>query len=161
MRMRDVINVLWHEPTYAEFELPDSFKYTPDQGWRTLQKFCFWILEKLKCHATGRAVSYIHHSLKHDVVLESVREQLTRLALNGHGGRGNEIVILIGTKNFCALKEQSFSPFNFSYDNSFCFAQGDCVQVLGCRVSIIPTMDGVLVVPKKWITKIDFEKGIK
>lgn len=65
---------------------PDRYTFTRARGYVWLQRACFWVLEKLGCHAYDEETTYTQISVQRDSVRDLIREQHNALyCLRGPG----------------------------------------------------------------------------
>ena len=118
------------------------YNFRSDRKHRWLQKVCFWILRKLKCHSTMYEpevdLNYQHHTIDTKDFAEQLIEQCELLQYC-HGERPKKVLVGVNvyrqiTGNPAIRKKLSFQA---SCSGSF----------MGLEIVIIPWMEGILVMP--------------
>lgn len=130
------------------FELKDRFRYRPDRGWLLVQRLCFWILDKLGCYAIDHKVEFRSVRIEGDKLLQGLMRQQENLIqhYHVHGER-----VLVGSKQFCEIMNDEYlnQPINFEVPYWVTEGRGDKYTLAGMKVSVIPWMEGILVMPKE------------
>jgi len=121
--------------------LPDRFQYRPEKGWAWLQRVCFWFLRRRNCNVVEEQVTYTRHTVDTANALHAIAKQ--RAGLLQHYNHEGERV-LIGAEDFAQLMS---SP-EISNMVSFTASYRDGPQVMGMRITVLPWMRGILVLPR-------------
>jgi len=121
---------------------PTKFCYSPDVGWKWLQKICFFALQKLKAFSFVEEISYTRHTIRTDSFMENLIKQKRGLVdlYHYHGSR-----LLIGPDQFYALTGEPDIRTMINFDAEYRFG----LTIHKMQVTIIPWMDGILVLPKE------------
>lgn len=139
--MKETVTIysMRHETLVTEDK--DSYSFRKDRGFHRVQKLCLWVLEKIGARnlSIDKQVKFVRFSPKD--VMDSLFKQ-RRNALQYLDIDANEI--FIGQDDFMELTGQaSGNPFSFMGEY---WQSGKC---FGCKVTVVPWMKGVLVVPSK------------
>jgi hypothetical protein len=118
----------------------DRFQYLPQNGWAWLQRLCFWFLRKRKCNPFDEVFHYTRHVINTDKAIQAIQNEYQCLDMAHHEGRH----ILIGSEDFARLMN---SPEIYSM-TSFSAEYGYDRQIFGMKVTVVPWMRGILVMPK-------------
>jgi hypothetical protein len=115
----------------------DTFSFNEERGFKFIQKICFYILTKLKCHNVLKEDCIKHYTLELSA-LESILKQ-ENVILEKYDRLPKNI--FIGSKEFAELcgDLNSKNYINLSYAEFKTF--------MGMKIHIVPHMKGILVVP--------------
>lgn len=122
----------------------DVFCVTPARGWMPVQRLCFWILRKLQCHWSEKVSTVRRHVINPSSFTENLHRQNKGLLEHAHQ-QGRHI--LIGSGDFAALMDSQEIGSRFSFSAPYSYAENGRVSIFGMRVTIIPWMKGMLVMP--------------
>lgn len=115
-----------------------EFKQRGKHKW--LQKLCFWILDKLKCHALLQEDFAERIVIDPPKIMDKIMMQTKEIYDHG---RFDQKEVFIGPEQ---LKNLRMDCQNFM---TFTAPVGINAQVMGMDITVVPWMEGVLVVPKE------------
>ena len=145
--------------------VPDTFQLRTNRPMVWLQKIIFYVLRKLECYAIQYNLRIERVALSPEKLLTSLLRQRQELVMTYHqyGER-----LLIGPEEFRELAESAWPQTQITYPVSFELKYnwypngeqgyyqdeemraGHGYQVCGMKVTIVPWMKGILVVPKEF-----------
>lgn len=136
-----------HEPVKSLIELENKFQFRQERGWKLLQCLCLWVLRKLGCYAIECNLTYKTHTIRPDDFVRNLIDQKREIVELYHlkGDR-----LLIGPEEYFDILKQDHELEQLGMFPSTSFV-GSCnygKQILGMKVTVIPWMKGMLVVPK-------------
>ena len=160
--MNQPVSFLTTEKTSTTLNEPDKFQYRAERQHRWLQKAALWVLRKLGCFAVTTTVSYQKKVLDIPTFMANICRQHAELCAfyQRNGDR-----LLLGPEEFSRLAETCFPERipEFLFEGRYCLERpapslagpndyfGSCcagVDILGLKVTVIPWMKGMLVIPK-------------
>lgn len=141
--MEQVVEYVCTDIHRSPFEYKTKYEYRPDRRWRWLQKALFWLLAKLHCYATGEIVRHDRYVVDTRKFMEALYRQHQDL-LGFYNLRGERL--LIGPDKMSELLglEPTSRAFTFTSE----YMQDH--KVMEMKVTAIPWMRGMLVLPKGW-----------
>lgn len=119
----------------------DRFQLTPKRGWLRLQRLCFWVLAKLECHSVDEVIEYTRHRIDTDDLVRKIHMQ--RIGLLEHYNREGRR-LLIGAEDFSKLMGSPEIRNLMSFDAKYHSGR----EIMGMKVTVVPWMKGMLVLPK-------------
>lgn len=141
-----VIEFVETQRDILETYLPDSFQLRRDRGWVWVQKIAIWILRKLGCYAVQKELKLTRHVVNTDSLIEALYKQQGEMFKCYHY-RGERL--LIGPEEFRELTGEDLK-YPTSMRLSYNWQEGAEATVCGLKVTIVPWMKGLLVVPGNW-----------
>ena len=133
-----------YEPDWSISEYFDNlaFEYHKDRPMHWLQKFCLWILKKLKCQRAVRMKSAVYNRIFSQSVIDIIRRQ---------SGAIEKIIakrckyVLLGNVAMRELKVETFNrQIGFDMNVPLACGRDYHMEVFGIRVVLVPWFDGVL-----------------
>ena len=120
----------------------DRYQYMPKKGWAWLQRVCFWFLGRIGCNPFDEVVAYSRHRIDTQNLVKAIHEQHSGLLDMYHAVKAERL--LIGSEDFARLmgapEIQNMMSFHAAYANGR--------AIFGMKVTVIPWMSGVLIVPR-------------
>jgi len=123
--------------------IPDTYSFNRARGWVWLQRLALWVLNKLKCYAINSVITCTRHTVELPKLIEAIHRQNSEL-LSMYDLRGERL--LIGAKEFSDLMNSdiyNLVSFTLPYRTSY------SPTIMGMKVTVIPWMSGLLVLPKE------------
>jgi hypothetical protein len=123
---------------------PDRFEFRADRKLWWLQKAAIWVLRKLRCNSYREAVSFEYIDIDKGELIENV---MTQIRAFWQDRRKAPTSVLVGARQ---LREWMHTPMARDMMNVNCqyySVEGGVKQICGLNVTIVPWMDGVLVMP--------------
>lgn len=129
------------------FTEPNAYCLTPMRGWVPLQRLVFWFLQKIGCNFinTRDDIKCVTFNPKDtmDAILKA-HHDLIDLA---HVEKGE---ILIGGEDFNKFITQEADLLRpHTFIGPYAYGDGQGTRILDMKVTVIPWMKGVLVVPAR------------
>lgn len=124
------------------FVSSNLYEYKPKGKIRWLQCICFWILDKLKCHALLPNTEAERVLIDPKKIMDNIIAQKSNIIRHNYD-RGSELEIFIGPEQLNKLRHEN---------NHFMTLEAPFMingRFLGMHVTIVDWMEGVLVVPKR------------
>lgn len=120
---------------------PERYQYTPKLGWAWLQRIAIYILKKIGCESTEKI--YKSHVVEPKKILDYILDQKKEL-LKLYHHKGSRL--LIGTKQYEEIMKINDDTHGqlFSFDCQY-YSGGP--KIFNLKVTVVPWMDGVLVIP--------------
>jgi hypothetical protein len=131
---------------FVPITLPDRYAYRPELGWRRLQRACLWVLRKIGCNAIGQELKVTRQLIQPGGVADALMQQ--RDVANHVFDAPHKIHrVCMGPEQY---RELMHEPWVAGYVNFLAYAHGGMngkPTLFGLEVTIVPWMDGVLVLP--------------
>ena len=131
--------------------LPDQYQLRPSQGYVWLQKAAIWVLKKLKCYAVKKEAIFSKITIDPYKLMEKLLAENANLAME-YNLRGERV--LMGYEDFSRLNGENIhfsSPISFEapylMSSSGDYDKWESV-VCGMKITVIPWMRGILILPK-------------
>lgn len=126
-------------------QLFDTFKFRADKKHHWLQKACLNILQRIGCNATETTVKIERLDIQPKTLIEKlIRDKEQHLNFC----RWEPERVCMGPKEFNELTGERFSSnYSLTMRVPVEFYQDGRPKVLGLRITVIPWMEGMLVVP--------------
>ena len=141
MRNNGVVTYCEREETRAPYVMKSTYEFRKDRGLHFLQRSCFWLLSKMGCNAIGEKVAVTRHTFMIEDFMEALHRQNVGIIeqYNINGTR-----LLIGNDAFMELtgSEEARQMINFTGE------YGSGREIMGMKITVIPWMEGMLVVPR-------------
>ena len=129
-----------HREAYV---MKDQFEFRKDRKYHWLQRRLIWALQKLGCYAVGETESYTTHQIDTvDIVANLCKQRSGLLELYDMEGER----VLIGNDAYMELTGNVALRQMTSLLGEYRSAQR---TVMGMRITVIPWMNGILVLPKE------------
>jgi hypothetical protein len=125
--------------SYVNKEL---FEFRKDKKHHWLQKLCFWVLSKIGSHSIGEKVSYTQHRIDTPNFMEKLYRQKHGL-LDLYNAEGERL--LIGNDEYMELTGNPEIRHMMHFTGEY---RGRHGELLGMKITVIPWMSGILVVPR-------------
>lgn len=142
MKEQRIDFVTTRREVFKDIEDESAFQVRKDRPFLWLQRLCFWFLSRLGAYRLDDRVEMRRVAFNADKFMERLFQQKETLAreFNYHPDR-----LLIGAGDFEELMHETeiYSPFTFNAN----YYQSR--QVYGLKVTVVPWMRGVLVVPNE------------
>jgi hypothetical protein len=125
--------------------LPNTYQLRKDRDWLWVQKLAIWVLRKLGCFAIQEDAIITRHRFDGNTLLEAIMAQHSEVMniYHRHGER-----LLIGFEEFRdLLGTEMREPRSFAMQYRWHEKNG--YTVCGLKVTVIPWMKGILVVPRE------------
>lgn len=119
----------------------NRYEYNPRKKFKLLQKLCFWIVHQIGCFSYDKTVSFTRHIVEPDRVVKYIHEQKVHL-LDLYHYEGERI--LMGAKEYEKIVGDKEVMRIVTFNGQYGFGQ----SILGLKITIIPWMSGILVLPK-------------
>jgi hypothetical protein len=139
--MDNQIRLVFHRPQVTEFISVNKWKFAPTKRWAWLHRAAWWFLKKtsgvnnaIECKTTYKEV-VIDNKLIAERIMQTINE------LNIANIRPAEI--------FMGPDEFSEAMYEMRDSYSFSVPMGYNREIFGLRVTIIPWMRGMVVVPER------------
>lgn len=129
-------------------QMADAFTFREDLGYHWLQRACLWILMRIGAH---QKVTHIHYSYKR-VQIESDR-LVNYLVKQVYGVRAmldtrRHLCVLMGPDEFHEIWGEVYECGDLlRFELEAAVGRNGEREIMGMKISIIPWMKGVLVVP--------------
>ncbi len=146
MQERIVVKYLSLEVVRREFDAKDVFAFREDKPHRWLQRFCFWILEKLEAYKKEASIEYKTHVIETDKILDYILESKVNLRS-----------IYNEEARYIVLGLDAYSKLDIELqDQMLCFEMprfdlgrgAEFKEVHGLIVVLVPWLTGCFVLPK-------------
>jgi len=138
--------------------IPDRYQFREEKGWRWIQKLALWTLKKIGCHAFIMEETMVRSETinLHNLTKQIMEQQADTINwYHHHGDR-----LLVGPTEFAELSALPFTH-PLSLDLQYMWVETDDTKYgmnlpphtytrFGLKVTVIPHMKGVLVLPKGW-----------
>lgn len=118
------------------------FEFRKDKRNHLLQQLCFWILGKIGSHSIGEKISYSRHKIDTPNFMEKLHRQKRGL-LDLYNTQGERL--LIGNDEYMKLTSNPEVRKMIHFTGEYCGRHG---EVLGMKITVIPWMSGMVVVPR-------------
>lgn len=133
---------LWRTESHSEFyEYDDQFSFNEKGKHLWLQKICFHILKKLKCNAIGEKLKVSYIEFEPNTVLDYIFNQRREILKHVDD---TDCEIFCGAEYFRKLRMEDHHHTLMTFR-----ADSASHQIFGMDVTIVPWIEGVVVVPKK------------
>jgi hypothetical protein len=126
---------------------PSSYVFRKDKKHHWLQRLCFRVLDKLEAYKKVEHITFSTHRIDTDYFVDRVMRQQRDIFNYYHPDRPVELIIgaedynkLAGTPEFNQLVEFEV-PLHFNGRGRH--------RLMGLRVTIVPWMQGILVIPER------------
>jgi len=140
MRLQEIA-VYRHERTSIFTELDDRFGFRKDRPHKWLQRICLEILRRLGCNIIAETFAYKRHLIDGGTFMSRLLEQ--KIAVEDFTYiRPSEV--LIGGEDYHEMMAEAAEDV-FRFDSEYRLGS----QVMGLKVTVVPWMRGVLVLPGK------------
>jgi hypothetical protein len=130
----------------ARSYIPDTYQFRRDRGWVWLQRLALWALRKIGAQAFRDDQTVVRHTIDTRKFLDAlVRQRAEIMAL--YHRRGERL--LVGYEEFREITGIAMeNPLTFAVQYDW-REPGGPTLVYGMRVTVIPWMRGILVLPKE------------
>jgi hypothetical protein len=131
---------------YVPFELSDRFGFRKDKGLHWLQRACLWVLRKIGCNAFGEELKVTRQLIKPKGVADALMQQ-KHVADHVFDAPHKIHRVCLGPAQY---REMMHEPWVAGYANFLAYAHGGLdgkPMLFGLEVTVVPWMDGVLVLP--------------
>lgn len=134
---------LKHEPARSCAWASDKYEYLPDRGWKWLQRLAIGVLRWLGCYSQIETTDYKTHMVRPNDFIQAICEQRREL-MSLYRLEGERL--LIGSEEYFDLMKQQDQRMydSFSFTAQYSYAK----QIMGMKVTVVPWMKGILVMPK-------------
>jgi hypothetical protein len=151
------VDFVIYKPTthYLASPCDTKFSYQPKKGWGPLQRLAFWFLGRIGAFATDmtQSVTYDRITINPQKFTEKILATNAAL-MNYYHERGERL--LIGPAEYSQLMNESMVQLRhtlsfeapYAYNNYNRDTNNFDLQVCGMKVTIVPWMSGMIVLPK-------------
>ncbi|GAA0535612.1 hypothetical protein [Pigmentiphaga daeguensis] len=145
--MKQVVRFVETKAVPRPIERRDAFAFRKDKGWCRVQRLAIWALRKIGAYYVEQATEVTQVVIDTDSVAESLYREQAELM------RSFDLVpdeVLIGEEEFRELMgtPQIHSMMTFSVEVKYGSRDGG-LYLMGMKVTVIPWMKGVLVLPRR------------
>lgn len=131
--------VEWRE-LRSPFEHKDTYELREDRHSPWLQRTLFWALGKLGAFSKGESITTERYVIEADDFMERLFKQ--EHALEGYFNR-KPTRLFIGADDYAQLMNHPTVSHYFAFDAQYHYGR----EVHGLRVTVVPWMRGMLVMP--------------
>lgn len=152
---RQVVEFVTTDYERREYQSPDRFTLRPDLKYVWLQRAAIWVLRKLGCYAMLTETTAIRKTLDTTGIAERLWKMDSEVFMiyNRHGEH-----LLVGQQEFADIASGFSMNHPFSVDLQYAWVEPgryppDAIpkpSIRGMKVTVIPWMKGMLVLPKGW-----------
>lgn len=156
--MKQTVEFYQTDNEYINVYAPDQYQFRADRKFHWLQKTALWILKKLKCNAIRQDLLIKRNRIDIDNLFEFILQQQYELY-------GRYLLeskhLLVGYDQYSKIMEGTLhSPFTFEVPRHNFYQSVPLenepygyttvkTEVSGLKVTLVPWMDGTLVLPKE------------
>ena len=137
----NVIEFIQFDTIRTPFECKESFEFREDRRYLWVQRVCFYLLRKIGAHRRGEKVTVERHRLDAKTFMERIFKQKDALQYEFSVSPKR---LLIGAKDYADLMHEGMASQAFSFQAEYWKNK----TVYGLTVTVIPWMEGVLVMPE-------------
>jgi hypothetical protein len=150
--MEQIVQVVQYQSDIKYVPLEDQFKLCTERGHVWLQRMAIWVLRRLGCNAITIRVEATRVTVNTDHFMSNLIAQDRELVSMYHQ-RGDRL--LLGNEEFHKLVNCDIlnnHPISFEAAYRHTVREGNEYSIGGfkMKVTVIPWMKGMLVLPKGW-----------
>ncbi len=125
-------------------DFKDSFAFREDKKYWWVQKTCFWILKKIGAYNQEQTFSYKKFTIDPQSFMERLFRQKSYITEEFNVKPSK---LFIGDEDFSEMMSSKEIRQSLSFNATYNFNIGNETKVMGLKVSIIPWMRGIIVMP--------------